>query len=714
MPSTAFKAADIESSILLRAAERARQLVINAHEAKAANLTHGEIAAILVNSANVDRLNLSSLTAKPTEERSDPVGATDLTNEINEPSGRVLLHPVLSLYGDLAYTLEQRAAPSELCREARDLAHLLEEKHRAQLKQAGLKEEWPEFRRNWETSLADRGYIDWKTYGPSRPRPGCSSEYVLDFVARQNGLIPDFNTLDRLMLRGELIARGLNGPALDVEVERHYFDRRTQVDQKMAAWSQFVGVASETYGEHVVNPIIARSKAWFYTCKDLSPKETARIGDFCQKVESFANTQPLLDATVIAQAADTAAVTVIGPTMEEEIIKRGIGFGGRIAEKAMKSGASKGMDYLGDKGAEIFDKALTAGVASTGFPGLLYFVGKSAAKIFFPKVTEKAEDLVEGGIGKIVGWAKTTTQNLVYEESRAKETELAAKLALSNHSTTSVPVERLVRELTPAGFRAATLISEAFEIAQDDKRATKLIDFAVSKPDADAALELASLVNPEVLPKHYSDPVGLGMDFKGHKLERVQASRMAAAGLIESSLGVAIALGGSPYTKGESRLRHSLQNARQELTDITRVDAVEAKPDSTEQADEFEQGMDLECFRLLAEATRAHVRPLGDTCFFSGRSVSRLLGCCEYAHEHQTGVPARNRSDTYDYSVLMQINAALWSRQISPEVLRDAISKVEPFELKPQTVSSPTSVDEELAIAEKAVGRLKGKESPAV
>ena len=694
----------VESAILLRLSERSHQLAINAQEAKASTLTEGELAAIVANAANIDRMNLADLSARPGVRRADPVGATDLTNEINEPTQRVSLHPALSLMGDLAYLLEQRNAPAEICREGRELAHLLEAKHLAQLKHAGLAPAWPSFRADWEASLAKAGYIDWSTYGPNRPRAGCSPEYLLDVIAKQNGLVPEFGKLDRVMVRGEIIAEGKASQVnMEVEEEKQICRNRQRIEEQLAGWEKFVGVAESTYSEQVEGPMCARSKAWFYTTKDLSRAEMNRVTSFCGGVHDFAKTLPPVEQSIVRQAANTAATCVIGPSVEEEIIKKGLGFGQKITEKVLEAGADKGIEMLGEKGAEIAGNAVLAGsVALSGgvVGGLLYFIGKGAAKMLFPKVTGKAEDLVHEGIGKVVGWAKSKSQNLVYEESRVNETEISAKLALDQHSETELPVKKVVTHLTPAGARAARLLGAAYAESVDVEKGARFVEYAgASESPGDTALALATMVNPELPPHAYKDVVGFGFDFAGSKLERVQASRMAAAAIIESHLGVTEAVGRTDWVKGKNRLNNSLANAKGDLSDITALESASTS-DDVAAAEEFENKLENDCVRILAEGTRAQLRPMGDRFVFSGRSVSRLLGCSEHAYERESGVKVPNRSDTDDYSVLMLLNQSLWSQQMSVAAMNAVLDETRSYELRPASLVQPPSLAEDLAVAE--------------
>jgi hypothetical protein len=687
---------------MLRLAERNRQLQVNSRAAQASALTEGEIAAVLANAAYIDHRNLIELRSAPDTKRPAPRGATDLTNEVNEPLQTVTLHPALTLFNGLNYALEQRNAPAALCMEGKEVAELVEEKYLTQLKHAGLSPAWPAFRRDWENALSAKGYIDWKTYGPRRPRPGCSPEFILDCIASDNHLIPKFEKLDRLMIRGQLLAEGVRDSHLELEVEKRYASARAEVDSQLSRWSIFAGEARETFAAAVEKPLCDRSKAWFYACKELSPEETQRIGKFFQEVSAFAKTQPELDRVVLEHAASTATISVNGPTMDDRIVKTGLGLGERAIMKGVKAGVDKGADALGEYGVELAERALDAGASATGPLALLYFVGKFAAKVLAPKIAEKAGEKVELGIGKVVGWAKTTTQNLAYEESRANETELSAKVSFEQHANNDIATGKLLRLMTPAGLRAAALLNETFAAAHDSGRIEKVISFVSSfdtpSSSAGAAADLAKSVNPKAPAALYEDPARLDFEFTGTRQEQVQASKMASAAVIESALGIVASTGRQDWVKGSARLSNSLANAQEEFRRIMEVDQITVSG-TEDAAQRLEQRVDDECYDLLARATEAHLEPMGDGMLFSGRSLSRLLSCSESAYEKETGKTVPRRSETDDLAVLKHVNTGLWTNQLHPDELRQQISDIAPFELV-QPVSESPSLEEDLKMAE--------------
>lgn len=685
----------IKVRVLARIAQRNHQIRVNANSAVIASLTDGELAAVIPNAALLDQRNLLDLTPRDLSIRPDPVGLTDLTNEVNEPSTRVLYHPTLSLFADLSQALRTRNAPLQLCIETDEISALLQERYIRQCKTHGCDSQWPEFRKDWEADMAKRGLMDPKLYHLQRPRPGCSPEFILDRIARDQGLVPEFDLLDRTIVTGELISARISKEDLAAEVDARIEANKRQLDAQFAQWEAFCTEAEDSFRKCVDEPLKQRARVWYYATKDLSATEMQRVLGFGRMVTEFAHESRLskTEQMVLRSAAQTATACVVGATTPEKVIRFGVGAAERSGKALAAVAVDRTLEAVEDSAAEIGAGALKGAIAAAGVAGvpflgpLALIASEVAARIITPIVSHRVEDATNHAFSKVAGWARTRLQNAVYEQERANTLDLVARARIEEASITDLPTRELVDDLTPVGLRAAQILVRAYEHVTPE-RVEKVVDYMSDAEDPLSRLGNVAAALDARRGAHFEEPIGLEFDFGGSDEENAHAGRMVLAALVECGLDVTGTVNEKQWVKGADRLRNSMNNA------LSLRAHIEAKSGNADMKPEEVASDHL--MRVIDSSVKEMLYPNGNDFLFTGKAVSSLLQLSRHHYKAHIGRKPPRPGDTVDYAVLSVVNSAAGSGEASLRSVKQDIEAVATFMHPPSSRSStaPAESDE--------------------
>lgn len=708
-------------AVLHRLARRYQQIVSNAHSVARDDLTEGELLAILPNAAILDRANIHDLSLRTGDVGQDPLGASDLTNQLNEPNQRVLLHPVLSLWDDLSHYLADHNAPTGLCNKVEDVFVEMKKAYAEQLKVDGLDPKWPEFRLRFEKALGERKLINFDTYSnpARRPRPGCSTEYVLDDMAKHEGLVPDFAMLDRLLLRGELFHKYPSGPALDQAIEVEYVKNRMFVQTQLAEWEKFTNGAAGIFRDEVEIDQVKYSKAWYYACKAIPAARHKDLLDIQKDIGAFTEKMDPVEKLVINQAADTATATVVAPAMDERIVNGGL----NLAEKATatiltkigKFATKETVENVADKAATLAETAV-----ASALPGgiLWWLVARGAHHLVKKQVEDRLDKGLEQGTEKVAHWAKKKAEELVYEESRSAQTERAAMTLVEKREHDKTTAVIMLPHLTASGRRAALNVIAAYEAAINPENLEKVVDFT-SKDRNEWQIRLARMCHPNISARLWENEAELRLPKNPENTinEEVQIGRMATSSVVESVTNISRGAGHIEWAHGHNRLTHRLQMSKKtfEMSDDLEVPhdgegrAIDSPDEANEVSDDvqiqfFEESLQQECCVLLSAACQQNLYPFGDSYQFSGQAIASLLYAADREIKRQTGRSSLAYSEGYDWSILMSLNTALWNKDITPNNLRAAIIGQPKYSAMPASFEEPMSGDDLRIAQEQADG----------
>jgi len=677
-----------EAAVLRNIADRNARLMVSCRRIARAELTPAEMAAVIPNAALVDRANLRII-SQPEGRKSSPIGATDLSNPVNEPEGMVLTHPVVSLHEEIGRCLEDRKAPTSLCREVRDIAVLIDTTHRKSRHLYKLPDEWPIFRALWESEMDRQGALP-LSYKKRRPSPGVSPEWIVYRQAACAGVIPDWNKCDPDAIDSALIEQGHKQEGRLAKALSMAKKGQTEAATLLVERERLNTIAIQTFAQTVEVPIVREAKAWAFTSKNFDDKTLDRIDASAKEVQEFAETLPPIERMALHQAAETAHMAVISPSIEDRMSRFGARILSWVAKQGLEKGGEAAADVAKDKAADlVYDQLGTTGK-------LLFLVSKGIYKAVGSPGAKVLDDKIEKGVEKMTDWARDKMESKAYDEVFAEEVDAKMKQIVDRSPMDKTETSGLVDLLSAEGKRTAAMLGQIYTVWQDPKVRDRFVDRAAKTEVGTFAMLAEQDISPAHQHEPYTDVLGLDMRLTGSPDEVSAASRIAAAGIARNNFPPLSAHLDSRWVKGAERMTHSLEGAKKALNDLSFT--LPSSLPEEEQIAIMEKKIQDNLVKAMSYSVDYHTEQLDSTRpLVRDKALSTLLFASEDAIEESFGIKSPSRTARGDWPALVAINVGLAAGSISPSMLQEQLAAPSPF-------MRPTSADEHRAKAQSLAG----------